>query len=343
MTGSSPQRAAFFYLEAVQNSSNMVQEITGSGGIQSLRLQHSNGVYAEILPAHGAMLHAFGATTNAGETINVIDSYQTATDLSENYEGLGFKGAKLSPFVCRLQNGSYQLHEQDYKVDSFYMDEHAIHGFMYAKPFTRIHQQETNGLIAATFLHEYDGHNKGFPFPYSLQVTYELSADATLTIRTTATNTGSEVIPMSDGWHPYFTLGNSINDLWLQIKASNMLEFDEDLLPTGNVVPATQFAELQPIGDTTLDNSFTADFAQSQPMVVLEQKGVLTLEIYPAESYRFIQVYTPGHRKSIAIENLSSAPNAFNNGIGLIYLLPGENAQFETAYKLHLHHASPNK
>jgi aldose 1-epimerase len=45
-------------------------------------------------------------------------------------------------------------------------------------------------------------------------------------------------------------------------------------------------------------------------------------------------LYTPPDRKSIAIENLSGAPNAFNNKIGLHYVKPQEDIVFETSYQV---------
>jgi aldose 1-epimerase len=47
-----------------------------------------------------------------------------------------------------------------------------------------------------------------------------------------------------------------------------------------------------------------------------------------------LQIYTPPHRKSIAIENLSSAPDAFNNKIGLIELGPEDSHAFQTRYRI---------
>ena len=60
----------------------------------------------------------------------------------------------------------------------------------------------------------------------------------------------------------------------------------------------------------------------------------LQLEISPARSYPYLQLYTPPHRQSIAFENLSAAPDAFNNAMGLISLLEGQEKVFETRYTL---------
>jgi aldose 1-epimerase len=58
------------------------------------------------------------------------------------------------------------------------------------------------------------------------------------------------------------------------------------------------------------------------------------VEIHPSASYPYLQIFTPEHRKSIAIENLSAAPDAFNNGMGLKVLEPDEAADFSTTFKI---------
>jgi aldose 1-epimerase len=47
-----------------------------------------------------------------------------------------------------------------------------------------------------------------------------------------------------------------------------------------------------------------------------------------------LQLYIPPSRRSIAIETLSGAPDAFNNGIGLILLDPGTSRQFSVTYEV---------
>ena len=43
----------------------------------------------------------------------------------------------------------------------------------------------------------------------------------------------------------------------------------------------------------------------------------------------YLQLYTPPDRKSIAIEPMNCIANAFNNGIGLKLLKPGEEFNWE--------------
>jgi aldose 1-epimerase len=58
------------------------------------------------------------------------------------------------------------------------------------------------------------------------------------------------------------------------------------------------------------------------------------VQFFPSDSYPYLQIYTPPHRKSIAIENVSGPPDAFNNGMGFVTLEPGQSALFTTTYKV---------
>jgi aldose 1-epimerase len=58
------------------------------------------------------------------------------------------------------------------------------------------------------------------------------------------------------------------------------------------------------------------------------------LAFYTNARYPYLQIYTPDHRQSIAIENLSGAPNSFNNGMGLIRMAPRQTLTFNLWYQL---------
>jgi aldose 1-epimerase len=52
------------------------------------------------------------------------------------------------------------------------------------------------------------------------------------------------------------------------------------------------------------------------------------------DKYNFLQVYTPPHRNTIAIEPMTCLADAFNNKKGLIILKPSETASFSFGVKL---------
>jgi aldose 1-epimerase len=288
----------------------------------------------EILPACGAMLHAFTVINN-GSALNVIDGYSNEADFKTNLTGKGFKGSKLSPFVCRLKNGQYHFSGKEYTTNKFFLEKHAIHGLIYDAAFTVINKWAGEKSAGVTLSYQYTATDNGYPFKYTCAVTYELKKENALTITTTITNNDEGIIPMQDGWHPYFTFGGSINDLQFEFQSKAIVEFDSGLLPTGKLIPYEEFGSLKKIGDTQLDNCFTVNFAECQPMCVLRDAAKkLQIEIHPDKTYPYLQIYTPPHRNSIAIENLSGAPDAFNNGMGVTVLQPGETVNFTTMYKI---------
>jgi aldose 1-epimerase len=286
---------------------------------------------AEIY-SFGALLNKFSIAVN-GKHINVIDAFSSVEDATENIVK-GFKSAKLSPFVCRLSKGEYKFEGNSYKIDKFYMGDSAIHGLIFDQSFTISDKGADDSKAFVVLAYHYNKTNEGFPFAFDIEVTYALSPSNSLTLTTKVTNTGKTNIPLSDGWHPYFSLGTKVDELLVQFNSQRMIDFDDRLVPTGNYLPYNNFNTSKKFGETFLDNCFEVKETGISACTLKNEKNGLQLNIIPAASYPYLQIYTPAHRNSIAIENLSSAPDAFNNGIGLIIAKPNEEYVFTTTYQL---------
>lgn len=311
-----------------------ITERSGEGFQKIILKDQESATYAELLPNCGGILHSFVVRHN-GTAQNVIEQYDDELDFKKNAEAKGFKSIKLSPFVCRLKNGTYHFGETSHKIEKFYLGKHAIHGLLYDRKFTVTEKKSAEDSATVSLKYEYRKEDKGYPFDYDCIITYQLKKENTLTLTTHIINIDQGNIPMADGWHPYFTFGGSINDLQLEFQSKEQLEFTDELLPNGKLIPYKEYGSLKKIDDLFLDNCFTVNFAECQPMLVLrDTQKKLQLEVSPEKSYPYLQIYTPPHRQSIAVENLSAAPDAFNNGMGLITLAAGEESVFITTYKI---------
>lgn len=287
-----------------------------------------------VVPSGGAMLHSF-IVEHDSQLLNIIDHYPDSITLNNSLEKYGFKSAKLSPFVCRLKHGKYHFGQNEYKVEKFFLGDHAIHGIIYDAPFVVEEQSANDDYAFVMMSYNYTGTDAGYPFNYKCSVRYELHSANKLTIATTVVNKDKGHIPIADGWHPYFTFGKAVNALQLEIQSLTQIEFDEGMIPTGNLNRYEELGSLTTIGEQKFDDCFELNFAECQPMAVLRDPvGRMQLEFFPDRSYPYLQVYTPPHRQSIAIENLSAIPDSFNNGIGLITLEPGGSKTFTTTYKI---------
>jgi aldose 1-epimerase len=312
-------------------------EVNNENGFDKIVLKDTlSKTFVDIVPSCGAILHSF-SVVHDNSFLNVIDHYDSAGDFSANVISKGFKSCKLSPFACRINNAAYQFGEKEYTIEKFVLDGNALHGLLYDADFTVTGQYADEASAGVTLKYSYPGNDNGYPFHYDCVVAYHLKRDNELTIITEIINKDKGLIPLQDGWHPYFTLGGKIDGLQLEFQSKEILVFNDALIPTGELLPYHEFGALRKINNTVLDNCFTMNFAECQPLCVLrDEQKKLQIEIRPDKNYPYLQIYTPPHRHSIAIENLSAAPDAFNNKMGLIILQPGENIIFTTTYKITL-------
>ena len=296
----------------------------------------TTGAFAAIIPSCGAILNAFAIIID-GKEVNIIESYESEADFKKSVTSKGFLGTKLSPFVCRLNKGKYSFAGKEYTIEKYYHQKNALHGLLYDQSFHVTGEQSNENSAAVSMIFEYSATDHGYPFNYDCIVTYELEAHNRLNVFTEVINKEIFSIPVQDGWHPYFKLDAKIDDLKLQFRSFEMLEFNEELMPTGKLIPYKEFDKLKKLGNTFFDNCFTVNFSEGQPICLLQNaEKNIEIEIHADESYPYLQLYTPPNRNSIAIENLSGAPDAFNNGMGVKNIAPLESASFTASYKITL-------
>ncbi|MDO4249796.1 MAG: aldose 1-epimerase [Neisseria sp.] len=292
-------------------------------------LNRENHALAEIY-LYGGLPNRYEIRRRDGSWFNCIAAYgspqQCRDDLTQ-----GFRSAKLSPYVCRMNRGGYTFKDRAYRCSKYILNGHAIHGLMYDAHFQTIGSGADENSAWAEIAADYAQDDAGFPFAYSINLLYRLDSDG-LSISTTVTNTGHQAMPLADGWHPYFMLGGQADDWCLHINSSRQLEFNQDLIPTGNIIADTRFQTALSLQDIGLDNSFILD-NHSQAACILSGNGLI-LSVYPDENYPIMQIYIPPERTSVALENLSGAPDCFNNGIGLVVLAAGQQQRFKTRYVL---------
>lgn len=297
-----------------------------------ITLQDSlTGTEADIF-IFGGMLNAFRIRMGNG-TINVVDGFSSPEEAREHlFER--FKGAKLSPFVCRLYEGNYSFEGKEYHITGHFLNGHAIHGLVLSENFRPEAYGNTGDAAFVTLVYDYEGTDTGYPFPYRLQVRWELGKGNTLSVVTNVVHHNSHAIPYTDGWHPYFTLGGDmIDECNLQFDSDRCLEFSEDLIPTGKVFTDARFVNGCSLQGIDLDNSFRMEGGKGHCRLY---NDVLEVTVHPDENYPILQLYIQPNRKSLAIENLSGPPDNFNNGIDLLTLMPGEEKIFTTRYSVKL-------
>jgi aldose 1-epimerase len=237
------------------------------------------------------------------------------------------RGQLLAPWPNRIEDGSYEFDGQTHQLP---LDEperrNAIHGLVRWSQWA-VAEREPHRAVLEHRLHP----SPGYPFTLDLRVEYSLTEDG-LTVQATATNVGPEACPYGIGAHPYLPAGGGlVDDLELCVPAETALISDERSIPVGRKpVEGTEldFREPRPIGGVELDHCFTDLVRDDDGRARVRLGNVATLWV--DQSYPYLMLFTGDPlpdvaRHSLAVEPMTSAPNAFRSGEGLIRLEPGRS------------------
>jgi aldose 1-epimerase len=196
-----------------------------------------------------------------------------------------------------------------------------IHGLLAAAGGWRVdrHEEGPDGpCLAAVF--DFAAHEDLmtlFPFPHEVRIDARI-ADGRLTIATRVRPTGDAAVPISFGYHPYFTLPGVERTRWeIEIPVRERVVLDSERLPTGEVEEAD--IPGGPLGSRTFDDEFVAP---AEPFV-LEGRG-RRLEVSLDSGYPYAQIYAPYDEEVIAFEPMTAPTNALVSGQGLTLVKPGE-------------------
>jgi len=289
------------------------------GAFTELVVQNTrSGESFSVLPAHGAVVHSL-LLRRGEQLISLLDTPASSEALLADET---YASALLFPYPSRLPEGRYTFEGHAYTMAANENGEtNAIHGFVAGQPFELFDQRlnEQNGEL--TLRYRYEGANEGYPFPFDLRITYGLAADGVFTVRYAVQNTGSRGCPVAFGWHPYFRFGEeAIDVLTIDLPARQRVRLNEEMMPAGTEAFDQQGALR--LDGQELDAVFIVD--ESAETVLRSERQQLSLHLRQDAAFPYLVVYTPLHRRSIAIEPWTANVNALNNGEGLVVLEPGE-------------------
>ncbi len=281
--------------------------------------------FTSIIPEFGGRLKELWLN-NGKNNISVLRKVVNIN--TQNRDDL-FTNAKLSPFAGRIKDAQFLFKNITYKMKKNFPEEgNACHGFIYSKRFHVVERGVSDKSARCTLRYVYEKGDDGYPFQYSIDLTYELSQKHGLTCVTKVVNNSETEIPIGDGWHHYFDLGVDISELNLKINALSTIELDATKIPTGKRAFQIPFKDLEKIGKHEIDSCFLvkSNSGETETRLVCKARNI-DLHVWQEtgpNKYNYVIIYTPPDRKSIAIEPISSNINSFNSGEDLIILSPGE-------------------
>jgi len=215
---------------------------------------------------------------------------------------------------------------------------HALHGLLYNKEWTLAEEYLTENEAIVKLKKLYESDTNAYPFSFSVVITYQLSAiDNELKVHTEVCNKSDCSIPMAYGFHPYLKFNDSsIDDLTITFNASAKVILDDYAIPTGEVKKFNDYINPKKINKSEFDDCFQLNDNEGISTVIISD-GESQIEFWQetgTSKYNYLQLYTPPHRKSIAVEPMSSSVDVFNNKMGLIEMLPNEKVTSSFGIKL---------
>lgn len=271
------------------------------------------GAQRVVLDAHGAALR----------------SWSVGGEEKLSWHGPGdpdrvFDGATLVPWPNRIRDGRYRRGG-------------AIHQLAITEPQrgTALHGLATEvewDVVAASDPVRFRrsiGPAEGYPYRLVVEVVYALTAGG-VAVELTAINHGDEHAPFGAGSHPYLTLPHGTGHAALEVPAATYVPVDDRMLPTGPPAPVDaaglDFRERRALDSLALDTCF-GDLRRDAGLARLRiwpDDDAAPITLWCDEGFAFVHVYLAAALGRLAVEPSTCAPDAFNTGVGLRSLAPGD-------------------
>jgi aldose 1-epimerase len=230
----------------------------------------------------------------------------------------------LYPWANRLAGFDYEALGKRVELDResplIELDQNGlpIHGLLKAWRDWEVLGDEEERLEATLDFAAHEELLRFFPFPHELLLEVRLEG-ARLDITTTVRANRDSGVPVSFGYHPYFTLPGAPREEWqIEVPVGERLVLDEQMIPTGAREPVTGLDG--PLGERTFDDGY-ALVDHTRPFAV--EGGGRRIEVRFDDRFPFAQVYSPPGAAFICFEPMTAATNALRRGEDLLIVAPG--------------------
>lgn len=248
-------------------------------------------------------------------------------------------GVTLAPWPNRIRDGKWQWLGKGLQLDiSEPGRQTALHGLVSDTQWDVVEQREATVTLSTRV-----DPAPGYPFSLEMAVTYRLhdeGVDCTMDIR----NVGDALAPVAIGFHPFLCLGDRpVRSLTLSSPVEKVVAVDERLLPIGLADLSESRhnpAEGTPLRDAQFDTGFQLEGSGEYVTRLIAHDGA-SVELWQSPELGWIQFFltdefpgSQGTHSALAVEPMSAPADAFNSGIDVWRLGPGEAAQASWGIRL---------
>lgn len=235
----------------------------------------------------------------------------------------------LAPWANRIDGDAYWANGKKYllnpELGNFRYDANRkpIHGLVvFAKEWKVVTLQHNPSSASVTSVLEFwrrPDWMAQFPFAHRIFMTYRLK-DGALEVETKIENLSREAMPISLGYHTYYSLDDSPRDDWqIHVPARDHMTLSNVLIPTGEKT-GTELAEAQALRNIKLDDVFTGLVRDPEGRAEFWLKGKeQRIRVLFGPKFDVGVVYAPAGRDFVCFEPMVGPTNAFNLAHAGIY------------------------
>lgn len=240
-------------------------------------------------------------------------------------------GIVLMPWPNRIEDAVWQLDGAPQQLAITEPDKNnALHGLLRYAAYRLIERDESSVTLGAVVFPQH-----GYPFHLDTTVRYELVENG-LDVTHQVHNLSDAKAPVAIGTHPFLTIGDvPSEDLSLTVYAATRFEVDARLNPIREIDvegPNYDLRGGRPVKDLHLDDAFGGLITVDGVSAVLRAPDGREVRLLQDDNHPFVQVFTTrdfpkkgGKGLAVAVEPMTAPPNAFNSGIGVHWVEPGDS------------------
>jgi len=237
----------------------------------------------------GGIIRSLTIPMPDGTSRQAVLQYDT---LEEYLRGNFYIGATVGPYANRIRGGQFSIDGHSYQLEQNEGNNTLHSGKTGWQDMCFDYEADADQLTLKR--HSPDGEG-GFPGNVDVTIQFRWKTPMALEINYSATTDQPTILSMTN--HSYFNLGTEdtilTHQLWLRADAYTPV--DEELLPTGEILPVAgttlDFTSLRPIAEA-YDHNFAITPGEGSVATLVSPSGDLTMDVFTDKPG--IQVYSGG-------------------------------------------------
>jgi aldose 1-epimerase len=217
---------------------NIFGTLPNGENVLSYTLQNGSGAELTVI-SFGATITSLKIPSRDGKT-DVVLGFDTIEDYitSQKLPAPPHFGAVIGRYAGRIKNGKFSIGDKEYQLN-INNNSNTLHGGI--KGFDRVMWQVTNlGTKAITLQYISADGEENFPGELTVEVMYTLTEENEVIVEYSAVSTEDTIINLTQ--HSYFNLDGPegrVSGQELIINADTLLEIDDENIPTGKIIKAS--------------------------------------------------------------------------------------------------------